>query len=217
MTKRKLPTIASVTMGGEGGKLIAPAASRNSSVLCDLLDRVAPYSGNALELASGTGQHVMAFAHRLSELFWQPSEISPERRASIRAYTKDIPNVAPPIHLDAITPGWHSDLKQQNLIVLINLLHLISQNEMETLIGEAALALKVGGRLVLYGPFKREGHLTSDGDQRFHDALVLQDPEIGYKNDTEMLVLLRDTGLHVLEVAEMPTNNLAFIVKKPVT
>lgn len=215
MTERKLPANASVAHDGNGAKLIAPAASRNAAVLCDLLDRIAPHTGNALELASGTGQHVQAFAQRLPGLTWQPSEISGERRTSIRAYTDGLSNVAAPVHLDATAAGWHSRFAPQDLIVLINLLHLISWAETTTLVTEAALALKPGGRLVLYGPFMRDGTLTSDGDQRFHDALTQQDPEIGYKNDAEILGLLHTNRLGLVEVAEMPANNLAFVAKKP--
>lgn len=217
MTQRKLPANASVANEGDGGKLIAPAASRNSAVLCDLLDRIAPISGDALELASGTGQHVMAFARRMPGLNWQPSEITPERRDSILAYTDDLPNVAPPVHLDATTRGWSSDFAQKDLIVLINLLHLISWAEVMTLISETAVALRPGGRLVLYGPFMRDGKLTSDGDKRFHNALIQQDPEIGYKDDRELQELLGANGLNLIELVEMPSNNLAFVAKNPKT
>lgn len=217
MTRRKLPANASVANEGDGGKLIAPAASRNSAVLCDLLDRIAPRSGNALELASGTGQHVMAFARRIPGVNWQPSEITPERRDSILAYTEGLPNVAKPVHLDATVPGWSADVAQQDLIVLINLLHLISMAETKVLISEAAMALKPGGRLVLYGPFMRSGKLTSDGDKRFHDALNQQDAEIGYKDDRELQQVLLASELGLTELVEMPANNLAFLAKKPRT
>lgn len=217
MNNRKLPSNASVATEGEDGKLIAPAASRNSAVLCDLLARVAPRSGNALELASGTGQHIQAFAQQLPDLHWQPSEITDERRASISAYTQALPNVAAVTHLDATATGWHTDFGEKDLIVLINLLHLISWSEVQTLVHEAALTLNPDGRLVLYGPFMRAGQLTSDGDQRFHDALIQQDPEIGYKDDADMRALLQNNDLELIEIAEMPANNLAFVAKRPST
>ncbi len=214
MTKRKLPSNASVATEGDGSKLVAPAASRNTVVLCDLLARVAPSSGQALELASGTGQHISAFAQRIPGLHWQPSEVTSERRASIDAYTKGLPNTAAAVHLDATAEGWHKSMAQQDLVLLVNLLHLISLPEAETLVAEAACALKTDGRLVLYGPFKRNGHLTSDGDQRFHDALVQQDPEIGYKDDTHILSMLKDNALELVEIVKMPANNLAFVAQK---
>ncbi len=217
MTTRKLPPNASVASATEGQKLVAPAASRNADALCDLLGRVAPHRGRALELASGTGQHVAAFAQHLPDLNWQPSEIAPDRRASIDAYADGIGNIAPAAELNAIQSGWHADHGAKDLIVLINLLHLISWPEVVTLVTEAALSLNPGGRLVLYGPFMRGGELTSTGDQSFHAALTQQDPEIGYKNDADILDLFARSQLSLVDVIEMPANNLAFVGEKPAT
>ncbi|WP_299663170.1 DUF938 domain-containing protein [uncultured Ruegeria sp.] len=214
MKKRNLPPNASVATEGDGGKLIAPPASRNAAVLCDLIARFAPPSGRALELASGTGQHISTFALRMPALHWQPSEVTAERRASIDVYASGIPNISAAVHLDATVQGWHGTLAQQDMVVLINLLHLISLPETKILISEAACVLNADGHLVLYGPFKRDGHLTSEGDQRFHDALIQQDPEIGYKNDAEISALLTANALKLVEIVQMPANNLAFIAKK---
>ncbi|WP_282151823.1 DUF938 domain-containing protein [Ruegeria atlantica] len=215
MTKRKLPANASVATVSDGQKLVAPAASRNADALCDLLAQFAPASGRALELASGTGQHVVAFANRLPGLDWQPSEVEPERRASIDAYAEGLENIAPAIELDAVQPGWHTVHAANDLILLINLLHLISWSEVEALVTEAALALNPGGRLILYGPFTRSGQLTSTGDQNFHAALSQQDLDIGYKDDADILGLLRRVQLSLIGAVEMPANNLAFIAERP--
>ncbi|WP_170409856.1 DUF938 domain-containing protein [Ruegeria atlantica] len=214
MTKRKLPANASVATVSDGPKMVAPAASRNTDALCDLLARFGPSSGRALELASGTGQHVAAFANRLPGLNWQPTEIEPERRASIDAYAANTENISSAIELNATASGWHSLHGDQDLIVLINLLHLISWPEAKTLVSEAAMALNPGGRLVLYGPFMRKGRLISEGDQSFHTALIRQDPEIGYKDDVEILKLLCQCNLALVEPVEMPANNLAFVAEK---
>ncbi|MEW2917402.1 DUF938 domain-containing protein [Ruegeria sp. ANG10] len=215
MSKRTLPSNASVATEGQDGRLIAPAATRNAEVLSDLLMEWAPKAGKALEIASGTGQHVSAFATCLPDLTWQPTEVEAERRASVNAYAADLPNVVDAVALDATAQGWHADFPGQDLIVLINLVHLISWPETQTLVSEAAQALAPEGRFILYGPFKRSGQLTSDGDQRFHDALVQQDAEIGYKNDDDVAGFMRAQNLTVVEIVEMPANNLAFIAEKP--
>ncbi|KUJ76201.1 methyltransferase [Ruegeria marisrubri] len=217
MSKRKLPPTASVAEPAEGARLFAPSAARNTGPLCDLLEQVAPAGGKALELASGTGQHVAAFAQRLPGLEWQPTEIDAERRASIDDYAKGLSNVAPALALDATERGWADRHGGQDLVVLINLLHLISLPEAETIIAEAARALAPGGRFVLYGPFMRAGELTSEGDAGFHATLTAQDPEIGYKDDFDTIDMMQDAGLELVEVVEMPANNLALIAEKPAT
>ncbi|WP_170401598.1 DUF938 domain-containing protein [Ruegeria arenilitoris] len=215
MGGRKLPPTASVASQGDGAKMIAPAASRNTDALCTLLAEMPIATGNALELASGTGQHVAAFARIFPDLTWQPSEIDPARRASIDAYGEDLPNIIPAVELDATLPGWHHNFGNQNLIILINLLHLISWKEARNVLSEAALALGPGGRFVLYGPFMRQGKLISDGDRRFHADLTRRDPEIGYKDDSQISNYLESTGLRVVGVVPMPANTLAFVAEKP--
>ncbi|WP_170788137.1 DUF938 domain-containing protein [Ruegeria lacuscaerulensis] len=213
MSKRTLPPNASVATQVEGARMVAPAATRNADVLCDLLAQWAPDSGNALEIASGTGQHVSAFAQRLPGLTWHPTEIDPDRRASINTYTVEQVNIKVAATLDATAEGWHREFGGKDLIVLINLTHLISWVETCTILTEVSKALEPKGRFILYGPFMRAGKLTSDGDQRFHQALVQQDPEIGYKNDSEIAAYMQARGLTILKISEMPANNIAFIAE----
>ena len=202
---------------GGGARLVAPSAARNLAPICDLLAEVAPAQGTALELASGTGQHVVALAARLPGLIWQPTEIDPERRASISAWLDEagLPNTRPPLALDACAPGWGRDHGGQALVFLSNLLHLISTPRAETLIDEAALALAPGGRLVIYGPFMRAGDLTSDGDRAFHASLIAHDPDIGYKDDFDIMDIIQAAGLEMVRVVEMPANNLGLVAHRP--
>jgi hypothetical protein len=212
----KLPPTASVAARLDGNRLYAPAAERNAGALCDLLGENAPETGEALELASGTGQHVVAFARRLPMLVWQPTDIASERIDSIDAHVADadLANVRPALHLDASGPGWSRTHNGKDLITLVNLLHLISEDAAKTVVSEALAALNDGGCFVLYGPFMRAGRLTSDGDVRFHAQLTDADPEIGYKNDETVAAWLRKAGASAVERVEMPANNLAFIARR---
>ena len=210
------PATHSIAHKAEGARLFAPSAARNVEVICNLLATVAPATGSALELASGTGQHVTRFAARLPGLNWQPSEIDPARRASIDAHAADggLSNIAPALALNATAPGWGARHTGQDLIVLANLLHLITQADTQTLILEAASALAPRGRLVIYGPFMRGGELTSEGDTAFHASLSAGDSLIGYKDDFDVMDLLQAAGLGMVEVVEMPANNLALVAEK---
>jgi len=117
--------------------------------------------------------------------------------------------------LDATAPGWGAQVAGQDLVVLVNLLHLVSTPEAQVLISETASALAPGGRFVLYGPFLRDGETTSDGDATFHASLQAQDPEIGYKDNWDVIDWLHGAWLELVEVIEMPANNLAFVARKP--
>lgn len=217
MTRRP-PQTASIAHPREDGKLFAPSAERNAQAICDLLQDMAPATGTALELASGTGQHVITYAEQLPRLHWQPTEIDAARRTSIDAYvaSTSLTNITAAAALNATTPGWGAHHADHALIILSNLLHLISDDEAQVLITEAAIALAPGGRFVIYGPFMRAGELTSDGDTRFHASLTGHDPDIGYKDDFDVIDLLQATGLEMVELVEMPANNLALIAQKPV-
>ncbi|MBB3995477.1 hypothetical protein GGR95_003133 [Sulfitobacter undariae] len=209
-----LPPSASIATPIEGGKLLAPSALRNVTPIVEMLQEIAPKQGRALEIASGTGQHVLAMAAALPAITWQPTEISAERRISIDAYAADQANILPAQHLDAAQAGWAATHEAYDLIYLGNLLHLIPQAAALTVLSEAAAALAAHGTLVVYGPFMRAGQFTSEGDAKFHSELSAANPEIGYKDDTRIKQVLAASGLRLNEVRDMPANNLSFIAKR---
>jgi len=215
--RRNIPSTASIAHATEGdARLHAPSAARNVDAIIGILKEHASQSGSALELASGTGQHVAAFAAALPGLTWQPTEIDQSRFASISAWTTaaELVNLVPPQHLDATTAGWSEYWPDRDLILAINVLHLISTPDAMTLISEAAHALTSNGCLILYGPFLRNGLATSDGDARFHASIQTSDPELGYKNDVVIVRLLREAGLGKVEIVDMPANNLSIIARR---
>ena len=217
MPRRSLPPNASVAHAGDDARMHAPAATRNADAITDALCGIAPDTGRALELASGTGQHAVAFARAMPGLDWQPTEIDADRRASIDAHAADacLPNLRAAIPLDATGAGWGARHSGQALIVLVNLLHLISEAEARTLIAEAARALVPGGVFAIYGPFLRAGRATSDGDARFHASLVAQDPDLGYKDVAVVTGWLQTQGLRLIRTVEMPANNLFLAAQRP--
>ena len=214
--RRKLPDTASIANSLGDGRLFAPSAERNCEPIINLTKRIAPKSGKALEIASGTGQHIIKLALSLPHLSWVPSEVEKERLESISAWIEGekMQNIKPPLYLDATETGWAERLTQYDFILLVNLMHLISRDETEILIIEISKALKTNGIALIYGPFMREGQLTSEGDKIFHYSLIQNDLEIGYKNDLDMLRLFSYSGLMHLETVAMPANNLAFVLKK---
>ena len=215
--RSKIPPTASVVVQSRDGRLSAPAAEKNAGPITKLVKEFAPDRGLALEIASGTGQHIVKLAVVKPNLNWQPSDIDPLRIASIETWCKDynLANVRPPIILNATERGWSSKFYRQKFILLVNLIHLISEDEATILISEISTALAPGGRSIIYGPFKRNNKLTSAGDQTFHQSLIEADPLIGYKNDSWMTAEFKEAKLELIKVVPMPANNLAFICEKP--
>lgn len=215
-TTPNLPPQASFIEPTDGDKLNAPSAARNAADICALLAQYAPESGTALEIASGTGQHIVQFAQALPSLTWHATDADPTRLTSIAAWVAEaaLPNIRPAQVLNAAQPGWGADHADKDLIILINLLHLIPEPHVRTIITEAARALAPGGRFILYGPFLRAGETTSDGDARFHAALQASNPDIGYKDDFDVVEWVNEAGLVLTDLIEMPANNLAFVAEK---
>ena len=214
--RSKLPPTASVVVQSRDGRLSAPAAEKNAGPITELVKEYAPERGEALEIASGTGQHIVELAVVKPNLNWQPSDIDPLRIASIETWCKEynLANVKSPVILNATELGWSSKFNRQKFILLVNLVHLISEVEAKILVSEISAALAPGGRSIIYGPFKRNNKLTSAGDQTFHQSLIKADPQIGYKNDAWMTAKFEEAKLELLKVVPMPANNLAFICEK---
>lgn len=214
---RQLPPTASIAEEIEDGRLFAPSAANNAGPIAKVLRDVAPREGRAVELASGTGQHCVVFAKSCPGLTWVPTDVDAARLASIGIYVSEaqLDNLTLPVRLDATEPGWSATTGPLDLLVLVNLLHLISEAEAQTVLREAGKALAPGGVFLLYGPFSRGGELTSEGDARFHESLITTDPEIGYKDDFDVIDWAMEAGMDVAHVLEMPANNLCLVFRKP--
>ena len=214
--RENLPSTASQAKIIGKKKLYSASAARNAPFILEVLSQYLPDKGKVLELASGTGQHCTYFAETFCNLEWQPSEINPKRLDGIKAYIKETNqvNINMPLSLDATAENWAKEIDAYNVIIVINFFHLISNKEMKTLIRESSLALQTNSYFVIYGPFMRGGELTSDQDIKFHTSLFECDPDIGYKDDFDILDEIEANNLSPEAIIEMPSNNLMFVAKK---
>ncbi len=184
------------------GRRITPSAQRNAPALLAEMQRH-DLRGTLLEIGSGSGLHAATIAPHFPNLLWQTSDIDPENIPSIHAWTAGIVNVRPPMILDATRVGWHLLHPAQDVILIVNLFHLIPLQAAEILLREVTLA--VIGTAFIYGPFMRNGRTTSDGDARFDASLRAQDANLGYKDLDWVLARLDPIRTYV---TEMPANNL---------
>ncbi len=198
------------------GRRHAPSALRNQGAILDVLRSHAPTQGKLLEIASGSGQHAVFCAATLPGLIWQPSDANPDNLTSINAWSAHDPqpNLRPAIVLDAADPGWPVQWAGQDVVLIINLMHLIPAGIASAIIANSARALGPGGHLMVYGPFLRDGQTTSDGDAAFDASLRAQDATIGYKDLAWMQAQFAASGL-ALRVTPMPANNLMLIGTRP--
>ena len=63
----------------------APARLRNRGFILDGLRDVLPTTGVILEVANGSGEHVVHFAKNLPRLVFQPSDPDPDARLGVAA------------------------------------------------------------------------------------------------------------------------------------
>jgi SAM-dependent methyltransferase len=191
----------------------APATLRNREPILAVLRGVLPPSGIVLEIASGTGEHAAFLAAALPALAWQPSDPDPVARSSIAAHVAaaGLDNVRPPLALDATQP-W-PDIAA-DAVVCVNMIHIAPWEAAEGLVRGAAAALPAGGPLYLYGPFKRAGRHTADGNAAFDQMLRAQDSRWGVRDLEAVAGLAAAHGFGAPEVVEMPANNLSVTFRR---
>ncbi|RFU49408.1 DUF938 domain-containing protein [Paraburkholderia sp. DHOC27] len=192
----------------------APAAERNREPILAVLREVLPPAGLVLEIASGTGQHVIHFAAALPALDWQPSDPDADARASIAAWTahSGLTNVRAPLALNVEGTPWGVEAAQA--VLCINMVHISPWTATQALFAGADRLLERGGVLYLYGPYRRDGAHTSPGNEAFDQQLQSRNPAWGVR-DMEAVVALGDAhGFACGEPVAMPANNFSLVFTK---
>ena len=191
------------------GRLCAPSAERNLGPIREKLGPLLPRRGKVLELASGTGQQIAALAASHPGIEWQPSDIAAERLGSIRAWRDGHSgrNLREPVCLDA-AGDWPGTLSGFDLILVVNLFHLISAAAAERVIAASAKARARRGVVFIYGPFMEGRACRSAGGEAFDASLRRQSPEAGYKDRFWMEERFAGAGLMVEASHDMPANDV---------
>ena len=192
----------------------SPAALRNRDGILDVLRQVLPPTGRVLEVASGSGEHVMHFAQSLPALEWQPSDPSPDARQSIAAWASEAPlaNLAPPIDLDAAAGPWPAG--PFAAVLCINMVHISPWPATIGLMRGASGVLPPGGVLYLYGPYRQAGRPLAPGNAAFDEDLRARNPDWGLRDLDTVIACGADHGFDFDRVVEMPANNLSVIFRK---
>jgi len=196
------------------GKWSSPSAERNKGPILDVLARVLPRRGLVLEIASGTGQHVVHFAKALPDLTWQPSDPDLELRESIalRVSEEQATNINRPIDLDVTKLPW--PLQTADAVVAINMIHVAPWAATLALFEGAKALLSTGQVLFLYGPYRRHGRHTSESNAQFDLALRARSPDWGLRDLEAVSDVAAAAGFALAEIVEMPANNFSLVFKR---
>jgi len=194
--------------------LAAPAVARNREAILAALRDVLPASGTVLEIASGTGEHVVHFAAALPALTWQPSDPEPAYRRSIAAHARaaGLANLRPPLDLDAASAPW--PIRPTDAILCINMIHIAPWAATLGLMEQAGRILAPGGPLFLYGAFRENGRHTTDSNAAFDADLQMRDPRWGVRDLEAVVRVAEDRGLRLDRRMALPANNLGLVFRR---
>ncbi|MEG3440416.1 DUF938 domain-containing protein [Pannus brasiliensis CCIBt3594] len=196
----------------------APATQRNRQPILEVLARVLPEKGNILEISSGTGEHAVFFAERLSPRLWIPSDCNSIALDSIRAWREylRLDNPLPPLTIDVHEPVWAVEREKRPIssIVNINMIHIAPWSAGLALLSGASRVLPTDGVLYLYGPYKRSGKHTAPSNEAFDLSLRSANPEWGVRDLEAVSAAADERGFSLIEVVSMPANNLSIIFRK---
>lgn len=200
--------------GGSDDKRHAPATLRNRDAIAAGLAEWLPASGTALEIASGSGEHVVHFARALPALGWQPSDPDPAGLVSIAAWCAEagLANIAPPVALDASTRDW--PIAHADAMLCINMVHISPWAATLGLLAGAARLLPSGAPLILYGPYVEPDVPTTDSNIAFDASLRARDPAWGLRSIDDVKAAAAAAGLTFMERREMPANNLMLLFRR---
>jgi SAM-dependent methyltransferase len=197
----------------QADKRHAPATLRNRDAIADVLRELLPKHGTVLEVASGSGEHVVHFARAFPTLDWQPSDPDPAALRSIAAWVDeaDLPNVAPPVLLDASSEHWR--VADIDAILCINMIHISPWAATLGLLREAARQLPPDGLLYLYGPYVQPGVETAPSNLDFDRSLRSRNPDWGLRDVADVEAAATQEGFRIEGIVAMPANNLSLIFR----
>lgn len=200
--------------GGAEAKRHAPATLRNREAIVAVLADWLPPAGRVLEVASGSGEHVVHFAAAFPHLRWQPSDPDPDALTSIAAWRSEagLTNIAPPLCLDAAANDW--PIGDADALLCINMVHISPWEATLGLFAGGARLLAAGAPLILYGAYIEPDVPTAPSNLTFDANLRARNPVWGLRNLDDVKAAAADAGFAFAERRAMPANNLMLLFRR---
>jgi len=199
-----------------------PAAERNKEPILNILKQIlsSDHKMRALEIGSGSGQHIAHFASHFANIEWQPSDVDERLFESIESYAKhnNLSNLLSPILLDVSSnvTQWPVDKQTKfDLIICSNVIHISPWKCTLGLFEGTSALLKDGtGLLITYGPYAVDGILTPESNVNFDISLRSQNPEWGVRDIRDLKQLAEKNKMIFVSMHCMPANNKVLIFRK---
>jgi SAM-dependent methyltransferase len=189
----------------------SPSTARNREPILQILREVLPETGSVLEVASGTGEHITFFAQKFPGIVFQPSDIDPAGHQSIAAWVSylQLSNVLPPLSLDASDEAWPP--MQVDAVLNMNMAHISPWEATLGLFRNASKALRLGGFLFMYGPFRVNQIHTAESNESFDQSLRARNPRWGVRDLEAVEAAAAKEGLRLERKIPMPANNFSLL------
>lgn len=100
------------------------------------------------------------------------------------------------------------------LVYTCNVFHITPRDVGRGVVTNAAAALRSGGSLVIYGPFKIDGKFNNESNREFDASLRAQNKEWGYWDINDITKEAKKVDLEFCSVTDMPANNYLLHYKK---
>ncbi len=192
----------------------SPSARRNRDAILEVLKFIFPKApATILEIASGSGEHVVHFASAFPQHHFIATDPSMVARASVEAWVSELAlSSVETRDLDVTAESWPVD--RADVVLCINMIHIAPWPATEGLFRGAQRTLPLEAPLVLYGPYRVGGRHTSESNVKFESWLKAKDPRFGVRNLDDVVDVAQRNGFELEQRFTMPANNFTLLFRK---
>lgn len=173
-----------------------------------------------LEVASGTGQHVVYLAKQYPNIHFQPSDFVQHYLKSICCYVQEsgLPNISQPVEIDITTSykTWAGGKFSENsvsYVLCVNMIHITKFECVEGLFRNCGSILNRGGMLFIHGPLAFKD-FASQTSSELHKSLKCLNPDWGVRNLEDLNELASKNNLKYENCLAIPEDDYLVIWKK---
>ena len=194
------------------------ACENNQQPILEVLQQELQDATHVLEVGSGTGQHSVYFAPRLTHLHWQTSDVY-ANHAIINAWHAAHPtlNLYAPLSFDVASdsiPINKTINAPYDAVFTANTLHIMSWSLVTRLFELVGDMLPLEGKFIIYGPFNENGRYSSDSNRQFDYSLRQRDSNSGIRALEDVIQVAEKQHLLLINRYKMPANNEILVFQK---